>query len=155
MAKKQTQSTKARRTNKRSTRVWPAFLLMGVLFAMMIAVIHARAPGGDLNAQGLRVSGEGRSDASHVTPPELFEDPRVKEAYAIAGRIPETMNNLYCWCGCIERGMRSALECFESRHGASCDICIRTAEIAWAMTQRGVTDPGTIQKVVDTEMGRG
>ena len=154
MAKKQTQSRKARKGSNRSTRVWPAFLLMGVLFAMMIALIHARAPGGDLNAQGLRVSGEGRSDASHVTSPELFEHPRVKAAYAIAQRIPETMNHLYCWCGCIERGMRSALECFESSHGASCDLCIRTAEIAWEMTQRGVTDPRAIQKAIDSELGR-
>lgn len=154
MAKQQEQSRKARRASKRTTRVWPAFLLMGVLFAMMIALIHARAPGGDLNAQGLRVSGEGRSDASHVTPPELFEHPRVKAAYAITQRIPETMNHLYCWCGCIERGMRSALECFESNHGANCDLCIRTAEIAWEMTQSGVTDPGAVQEAIDTQLGR-
>ena len=151
MAKKK----KARKADPRSTRVWPAFLLLGLVFAMMIAVIHARTPGGEPNAQGLRVTGEGRSDASHVTPPKLFAHARVKEAYAIAQRIPATMNHLYCWCGCIERGMRSALECFESNHGANCEICIRTAEIAWEMTQRGVTDPGAIQKAVDTEMGRG
>ena len=154
MARQQTQSRKARKAKNRSTRVWPAFLLMGVLFAMMVALIHARAPGGDLNAQGLRVSGEGRSDASHVTPSELFEQSRVKAAYAIAQRIPETMNHLYCWCGCIERGMRSALECFESHHGASCELCIRTAEIAWEMTQGGMTDPGAIQKAIDTQLRR-
>lgn len=151
MAKRQTQTKKG---HKGTTRVWPAFLLLSVLGAMMIALIHARAPGGELNAEGLRVSGEGRSDASHVTPPEVFEHPRVKQAYAISQQIAETMNHLYCWCGCIERGMRSALACFESNHGANCDICIRTAEIAWEMTQRGVTDPGPIQKAVDTEMGR-
>ena len=153
MAKKK-QGKSPRQGRKPSTRVWPAFLLLGALGAMMVLVINVRAPGGDLNAQGLRVSGEGRSDASHVTPPEFFEHPRVREAYAISQRIPETMNHLYCWCGCIERGMRSALECFESNHGAACDICIRTAEIAWEMTQRGVTDPGEIQRAVDAEMGR-
>jgi hypothetical protein len=152
--KKKTQARKARKGQKRSTRVWPAFLLLGFLSAMTIAIMHSLTPGGNLNAQGLRVSGEGRSDASHVTPPELFEHPRVKQAYAISQQIPETMNHLYCWCGCIERGMRSALECFESNHGANCDICIRTAEIAWDMTQRGVTDLGAIQKAVDMEMGR-
>ena len=152
MGKKQSKG--ARRTNRRHTGLWPALLLMGLLGALAITMIHIRAPGGSLNAQGLRVSGEGRSDASHVVSPERFVRPRVKEAYAMAQRIPETMNHLYCWCGCIERGMRSALECFESSHGAECEICIRTAEIAWEMTQRGVTDPGVIQKAVDTEMGR-
>lgn len=154
MAKKQKQSHQRGKPEKSRGRVWPAFLLVGLMLAATVALINARAPGGELNAQGLRVSGEGRSDASHVAPPQLFEQPRVKEAYAIAQRIPATMNHLYCWCGCIERGMRSALECFESNHGAACDICIRTAEIAWDLTQRGVTDPGTIQKAVDAEMGR-
>lgn len=155
MAKKRIQSKRSRKGQKRNTRVWPAFLLLGVLGAMTVALMHTFAPGGDLTANGLRVSGEGRSDASHVTPPELFEHPRVKEAYAISQRIPETMNHLYCWCGCIERGMRSALECFESNHGANCDICIRTAEIAWEMTQRGVSDPGAIQRAIDAAVGRG
>jgi hypothetical protein len=152
MAKKQ--NRKHRTSSAPRTRVWPAFLLLGLLGGLMVLMIHARAPGGELNAQGLRVSGEGRSDASHVTPPELFEHPRVKAACTIAQEIPETMNHLYCWCGCIERGMRSALECFESNHGATCDVCIRTAEIAWKMTQQGVTDPGEIQRTIDTRLGR-
>lgn len=153
MAKKHKQSKKARKSHKRNTRVWPAFLLMGLLFAMMIAIVDARTPGGELNAQGLRVSGEGRSDASHVLPPEHVKHPRAKEAYVISRKIPEMMNHLYCWCGCIERGMRSALECFESQHGANCDICIRTAEIADEMMREGVADAGRIQREIDTRLG--
>lgn len=138
----------------KNTGIWPAFALLGVSGVMMLLMIHAGAPGGDLNAQGLRVSGEGRSDASHVVPPEHFQHPRVRAAYAIAQRIPETMNRLYCWCGCIERGMRSALECFESEHGAACEICLRTAEIAGEMTEQGITDAGRIQREIDTRLGR-
>ena len=41
-----------------------------------------------------------------------------------------TLNQLYCWCGCIERGMRSNLECFESEHAAQCDVCLAGAEVA-------------------------
>lgn len=123
---------------------------------MAIAKINAGAPGGDLNAQGLRVSGEGRSDASAVAAPEQFEHPRVKAGYAVAQKIPETLNQLYCWCGCIERmGHRSALECFESDHAKNCDVCLGTAEIAWEMTQKGITDPAEIQKAVDVRYGRG
>ena len=111
---------------------------------------------GELRENGLRIIPRGRSDASAVVPPESFDHPRVKEAYAIAQRIPETLNQLYCWCGCIERmGHRSALECFESDHAKNCDVCLGTAEIAWEMTQQGITDPAEIQKAVDARYGRG
>ena len=137
-------------------RVWPVFLFLGMLGVLMIMLINARVPGGELNAQGLRVSGEGRSDASAVTPPGFFSQPRVKAGYEIAQKIPETLNQLYCWCGCIERiGHRSALECFESEHAAHCDVCLGTAEIAWEMTRKGITDPAEIQKAVDARYGRG
>ncbi len=155
MGAKRKKTQRSGRNRESNTRVWPVFLAIALFGALTVVMIHARAPGGKLDAHGLRVSGEGRADASHVTPPELFNQPRVKAAYAIAQAIPETMNQLYCWCGCIERGMRSALECFESNHGANCDICVGTAEIAWEMTQQGVTDAGEIQKAVDARYGRG
>ena len=102
-----------------------------------------------LNAHGLRVTGRGRSDASHVLPTAMFSDPRVRSAYRIAALIPATLNQLYCWCGCIERGMRSNLECFESEHASGCDICMAGAETAWEMRQKGITDPARIQQVLD------
>lgn len=101
------------------------------------------------NAQGLRVSNGGPADATRVLPATLFPDPRVKEAYRIAALIPATLNKLYCWCGCIERGMRSNLECFESEHAAQCDVCMAGAEVAWAMRGKGVTDAATIQRALD------
>lgn len=153
MAKNRSNRSKKRSAGPKD-RIWPVFLLIGMFGALMVVVINAGAPGGEMNAEGLRVSGEGRADASHVTAPELFDHPRVKEGYAIAQRIPKTMNQLYCWCGCIERGMRSALECFESAHGANCEVCLGTAEIAWEMTQQGITDPAKIQKAVDARYGR-
>ena len=135
---------------------WILAVTLLVAGALMVAKMHAGRPGGDLNAQGLRVSGEGRSDASLVVAPAEFSHPRVQAGYAIAQQIPATLNQLYCWCGCIERiGHRSALECFESEHAAVCDVCLGTAEVAWEMKQQGVTDPGRIQKEVDRRFGRG
>jgi len=106
-----------------------------------------------INAHGLRVSGEGRADATRVLPAAFFADPRARRAYAIAHEIPAMLNVLYCWCGCIERGMRSNLQCFESEHATGCDICMAGAEIAWEMKQRGVTDPAVIQRVLDARFG--
>ena len=103
----------------------------------------------------LPAPGAGRNDASRVLPESAFADPEVRHAYAIARRIPETLNHLYCWCGCIERGMRSNLECFETDHAEECGICLAGAEIAWEMKQRGITDPAEIQRVLDERYGPG
>lgn len=124
-----------------------ALLLFGVGLVWLNATHRprARAP----NAQGLRVSGVGRADATRVLPAATFSNPRVREAYRIAAEIPATLNQLYCWCGCIERGMRSNLECFESEHAAQCDVCLAGAEVAREMRQKGITDAARIQQVLD------
>ncbi len=85
-----------------------------------------------------------------------FRDPehtgKTRHAYWIATQIPEVMNQLYCWCGCENRGVhRSALGCFEDRMGENCDVCQGTAEIAYEMIQKGVTDAGKIQAAVDAK----
>lgn len=129
-------------------------LFAGGLIALQ-SIHEARHVARPLNAQGLRVSGAGRSDATHVRPAALFSDPRVKRAYQIAALIPEILNKLYCWCGCIERGMRSNLQCFESEHAAGCDVCLAGAEVAWEMRQQGITDPARIQHVLDARFAPG
>ena len=110
---------------------------------------------GELREDDLRIIPRGRNDASAVVPPELFDHPHVSAAYAIAQRIPETLNQLYCWCGCIENmGHRSALECFESEHAAFCDVCLANAEIASELIGNGTTDAGKIQRAIDARMAR-
>lgn len=146
------------REAKRATRHLLLFVLGLGLIAVGIQVLNttrgrlAGAP--PLNTQGLRVSGDGRSDASHVLPAAQFSNPRVRSAYHLAARIPGTLNQLYCWCGCIERGMRSNLECFETTHASVCDVCLAGAEVAWEMKQRGITDPAKVQQVLDSRYGR-
>ncbi len=52
-------------------------------------------------------------------------------AYTAARSMPEVFDGLYCHCQCKENfGHVSLLTCFESEHGASCDICLTEAEIA-------------------------
>lgn len=105
---------------------------------------------GERRPNGLRIIPTGRSDASRVLDPAQFSDPEVHRAYAIAQEIPEVLNQLYCWCGCENRGIhRSNLGCFEDEMSVNCAVCRGTAEIAYALTQRGVTDAGRIQAAVD------
>lgn len=107
---------------------------------------------GELRADGLRIIPSGRSDAAAVLDPEQFENAKVRNAYRIATQIPEVLNQLYCWCGCENRGVhRSNLQCFEDRMGVNCDVCQGTAEIAYDLVQNGITDAGEIQATVDAQ----
>lgn len=107
---------------------------------------------GMLRANGLRIIPSGRSDASHVLNPAQFSRPEVKHAYWIATQIPATLNQLYCWCGCENRGEhRSNLQCFEDQMAVNCEVCRGTAEIAYSMVQKGITDAGKIQAAVDAK----
>ena len=138
-----------------------------VLLLMLWAVPAPRAPAstasahsptsgaagwsvGMLRANGLRIVPSGRADASRVLNPGRFPQPEVKHAYWIATQIPALLNQLYCWCGCENRGEhRSNLQCFEDEMGVTCTVCRGTAEIAYALSEKGVTDAGTVQAAVD------
>lgn len=107
---------------------------------------------GMLRPNGLRIIPSGRSDASHVLNPDQFTQPEVRHAYWVATQIPATLNQLYCWCGCENRGQhRSNLQCFEDKMAETCAVCQGTAEIAYSMVQKGVTDAGKIQAAVDAK----
>lgn len=107
---------------------------------------------GMLRPDGLRIIPSGRSDASHVLNPNQFADKDVRHSYWVATQIPATLNKLYCWCGCENRGIhRSNLQCFEDQMAVTCAVCQGTAEIAWQMTKAGVQDAGKIQAAVDAK----
>ncbi|CAN5843905.1 hypothetical protein BH23GEM5_BH23GEM5_20390 [soil metagenome] len=106
---------------------------------------------GELRENGLRIIPIGSSDASAVLDLEQYTG-KTRNAYWIATQIPEVLNQLYCWCGCENRGVhRSTLGCFEDRMGENCDVCQGTAEIAYEMVQKGITDAGKNQAAVDAK----
>lgn len=141
-----------------SGRAWVVLVLIVGGTAMWTYLMTRQLSGPQappVHANGLRVSGAGRSDASHVLDPARFANERVRQAYAIAHAIPPTLNQLYCWCHCEETlGMRSLLECYESEHAAGCEICLGEAELAWELTQQGTTDAARIQAAVDAWIGK-
>lgn len=105
---------------------------------------------GALRNDGLRIIVSGREDASAVRDPKQFSEPEVRHGYWIATQIPTVLNKLYCWCGCENRGEhRSNLQCFEDQMAADCRVCLGTAETAYEMSQKGVTDAARIQAAVD------
>lgn len=145
MSKRQETRARAIEARRRKARIRVALWALG----LGIVVLGGYAIQGRGRREP-RVTGEGRSDASHVMHPSQFSNHRAAAAYTIAREIPATLNRLYCWCACIEyHGHRSALACFEDTHGSQCDACMRTAEIAWDMVKRGVTDAAVIQIELD------
>lgn len=109
---------------------------------------------GMLRPDGLRLIVTGHDDASKVLGAEHFSRSEVRNGYRIARRIPAVLNKLYCWCGCENRGEhRSNLQCFEDRMAEDCQVCLGTAEIAYDMTRKGVTDAAQIQAAVDVHWG--
>jgi len=75
------------------------------------------------------------------------------EAYAAARRAAPTLDGVYCHCDCSKHaGHRSLLTCFESNHGAYCDICMGEAMLASGMAARGqsLTD---IRAAIDRQFG--
>jgi hypothetical protein len=75
------------------------------------------------------------------------------EAYAAARSVPGVLDGLYCHCHCKENaGHRSLLTCFESTHGAYCDICMGEAVLAANMASQG-SSLAEIRRAIDARFG--
>ena len=79
--------------------------------------------------------------------------PGAAEAYAAARAAATTLDGVYCHCDCSKHaGHRSLLTCFESEHGAYCDICMGEAMLASQLASRG-TSLREIRAAIDARFG--
>jgi hypothetical protein len=79
--------------------------------------------------------------------------PGTLEAYAAARSAPAVLDGVYCHCDCSQHaGHRSLLTCFESDHGAYCDICMGEAVLAAQLAARG-TSLQEIRAAIDARFG--
>jgi hypothetical protein len=92
--------------------------------------------------------------AERVLPPAMVvQTPRAAEAYAVARDGPQVLDGVYCHCECAKHfGHRSLLTCFESDHGAQCDICIGEALLATELATRG-RSLADIRRAIDDRFG--
>jgi hypothetical protein len=88
--------------------------------------------------------------------PSLFPDIVVFNAYTVAGRVKKVLYQEPCYCHCDRsQGHGSLLDCFASKHGSGCDICMKEAFYSYEQTRKGRTPaqiregimPGEWQKV--------
>jgi hypothetical protein len=75
-----------------------------------------------------------------VLSPTLFNDPKTREAYQVALDIPEVLEQLPCFCGCMKSfGHKNNLFCFKDQHGSGCEICQDIALDARKMHDQGLS----------------
>jgi hypothetical protein len=118
------------------TRV-PAFIW--VLGGILALAIGYRAMSGRDSGRHPQPRADVTADAV-VAADRYASAPDVARVYSMAHEIPEVLDGLHCYCDCARNfGHRSLLTCFESDHGAGCDICLREAAIAAEMHSQGAS----------------
>ena len=81
-----------------------------------------------------------RSLLSPVLSPARFHDNVTRNAYLLAGKIPEVLYQAPCYCYCDRsHGHKSLHDCFMSTHGASCSVCQREVFYSYEQHKRGKT----------------
>ena len=88
-----------------------------------VPAFHAKAPQGELPA---------------TMDPALFADPIVQNAYAVAAKIKKTLYQQPCYCHCDRsQGHGSLFDCFASKHGSGCNICLYEDLYTYEQTRKG------------------
>jgi len=72
--------------------------------------------------------------------PAQFENPVVKNAYALSAKVKKVLYQQPCYCHCDRsQGHNSLLDCFTSKHGSLCNICLGEALYSYEQTGKGKT----------------
>jgi hypothetical protein len=100
----------------------------------------------------LRVADESAQDSASVQPvtlsPALFTDQATRDAYQAARDVPEVLEELPCYCGCMQtHGHKNNLFCFMDEHGSACTICQNIALDAKKLHDQGASI-GQIQETI-------
>ena len=79
------------------------------------------------------------ANAEDVIDSSRYADrPRVQQAYQLAAAIPTILDGLHCYCECARHsGHYSLLDCFKTNHSEECDICLRSAVLAYELYSQG------------------
>jgi hypothetical protein len=122
------------------------WVIAGVAAAALVGVLLAKQVGGVVVHPDPRPG----VTAERVLPPNLvMNTPGAAQAYAAARNAPQLLDGLYCHCECAKNfGHRSLLTCFESDHGAQCDVCMGEAMLATALASRG-SSLDAIRRAID------
>jgi hypothetical protein len=88
-----------------------------------VPAFHAQPPRGPLPA---------------TLDPQLFPNPVVQNAYALAAKVKKLLYQQPCYCHCDRsQGHGSLLDCFAGKHGAECGVCIREGLYVYEQSRNG------------------
>ena len=77
--------------------------------------------------------------SAEVLSPTIFDDERTRAAYQVAKDIPDVLEQLPCFCGCMTSfGHKNNLFCFKDQHGSGCTLCQDIALDAKKMHDQGM-----------------
>lgn len=113
------------------------WVVTGAALAALLGVVFLRG-GQSADASTHPTPRPGITPAKVVPQAFVPRTPGANEAYAAAREAAATLDGVYCHCDCSKHaGHRSLLTCFESEHGAYCDICMGEAMLASEMAKQG------------------
>ena len=115
--------------------------------AILVVLLPSDSP---LNAKLAATQSEEPVPAYHTQPPtgtlpetidpEQFENPVIKNAYALSAKVKKVLYQQPCYCHCDRgHGHNSLLDCFTSKHGSMCNICLGEALYSYEQTRKGKT----------------
>ena len=85
-----------------------------------------------------------------LSPSQFAGDTKAQAAYQVAQDIPEVLEQLPCFCGCmLHYGHKNNLFCFSDTHGAGCDLCENIALDARDMHKQGLSIEKIKQTIID------
>ena len=127
----------------------PWFFAGAAVLALVAAVVVTKPASGSGHPEP-----RAGANAAKIIPDAMIpRTPGALEAYAAARKAAATLDGVYCHCDCSKHaGHRSLLTCFESEHGAYCDICMGEAMLAAGMAERGASLQD-IRTAIDRQFG--
>jgi hypothetical protein len=70
--------------------------------------------------------------------PSEFTEVVVQNAYTLAARVKKILYQQPCYCHCDRsQGHTSLLDCFASKHGSECGVCMREAIYSYEQSHKG------------------
>ncbi len=118
---------------------WLAVVFVVTLF--LSAPWATSQPGGGIPAYHASPPPKSSKLPPILTTDQLWGDdaqnPYQTHAYELAAKIPAVIYQQPCYCYCDRMGHKSLHSCFETTHGARCDICLKELYYSYAERKKG------------------
>ena len=142
-----------------SKREW----MMGSVLFVAALLLVLLPSGARLNAKQVAAQSEEPVPAYHPQPPTealpqtmdptQFDNPVVKNAYALAAKVRKVLYQQPCYCHCDRaHGHTSLLNCFTTTHGSMCNVCLGEALYSYRRRARA-RRPRRFAKVLNAAIG--